>query len=186
MIPFDEQNELSMSESEVLFMGYTTKKFSYKGELLIQIKYPDLNPFLNLRSLFIDIDHTLVPHQIEKLKTHSKNQIRVKFLGVDNELNAHKLLFKQVYVLKTAVDLNIDTSEDLNHLVGYGVYDQTTKIGTIKNIIERPLQPLLEIAHDGFEFLIPLDTELILQEDQRNQKLTMKLPEGLIDLNNSN
>ncbi len=175
-----------MSRSEILFIGYTTKKFSYKGELLIKINHLDLNPFINLQSLFIDIDNTLVPYQIEKLKPHSKNQIRVKFLGIDNELNAQKLLFKKVCVFKNTVDLNIDTSEDLNHLIGYDIYNQTIKIGTIKNIIERPMQPLLEVANDGFEFLIPLDVGLILEENQKNQKLIMKLPKGLIDLNHSN
>lgn len=173
-----------MLKSEVLLVGYAIRKFSFKGEILIRIKHSDLEPFLDLDLLSVDIDNTLVPYQIEKIKTHSKNQIRVKFLGIDNEIDAQKLLHKQIFASKKSIDFPIDTSKDINRLIGYRVDDDTIAIGTIKNIIDRPIQPLLVVVDSDNEFLIPFNRELILQEDQKNQKLIMRLPKGLINLNN--
>ena len=66
-------------------------------------------------------------------------------------------------------------------LAGWTLGDaEGVKIGTITDYENIPGNPCLYVETKNGQVMIPLHEELILSIDEKNQTLTMEIPEGLI------
>ena len=67
----------------------------------------------------------------------------------------------------------------INYLV---IDDKFGEISKIKNIKENISQDLFVIDHKNSDVLIPIHDEFISKVDRDKKQITVKTPEGLIDL----
>ena len=152
------------------------------GELLISFRDIAPEDIDTQEPVFIYCDGLPVPFFITAFAQRGRNRALVKFADVNSFDDAEEICGQAVYV--NAEDYSdLDTSEegDFSMLAGWTLEDaEGVKIGTITDYENIPGNPCLYVETKNGQVMIPLHEELILSIDEKNQTLTMEIPEGLI------
>ena len=172
-----------MNESEFYYLGKITRKFSFKGELILFLDTDSPSLYYDLNMAYLKINGSFIPYFISKISKYKNNSVRIRFEDVHNEDMASELINKQVFLpLKSLPKL--DGNKFYYHEIkGYKVFDKTLgKIGVIYDINDQTSQHLFVIKKDNKEILIPLNDDFIIEVDRNNRIIKMNLPDGLIKL----
>ena len=172
-----------MNKADCFHLGYVAKLHGYKGEVSLFLDVTNPEDYVSLDALFIEINGHLTPFFISSFKLKNKGFAAVKFEGVDSEADARILLRKNLF-LPAQVLPKLSGIQFYDHeVVGFKVVDTTYgEVGILETVVDLPVNPLLQIMNGTKEVLVPL-TEGIVQQVDRTQKiLTIKAPEGLIEL----
>lgn len=172
-----------MNPDEFFQAGKVVKTSGSSGELIFVLESEIPKKGKKMEPVFILIKGNLVPFFIEKMDSRGKNQAVVKLLDVDNNEDALSLTGSAIYLLKSSKSKKRKSSAFDIDLEGYEVIDeQHGDIGKVLNILELPMQEVLEIEHNGKTILVPLVEEIIQAVDTRKKIIRISAPEGLIDL----
>ncbi|MGX1023467.1 ribosome maturation factor RimM [Flavobacterium sp. CS20] len=171
-----------MDKNEHFYLGTISRKFSFKGEVVLQIN-PELDNFPeHIKSVFVEFQQKRIPYFIEFTKPHKKNSIRLKFEDISTEQDADQLVKHDVYILKSEIELDDEFS--LKHLIGFTVYDENDeRIGKIINLNTSTPQAFFEIESNQRQILIPVNEDWIVEIDEGQKEIFFELPDGLLDLN---
>lgn len=178
-----------IKEDEITSVGKLLKTHALKGELNMLL---DIDPgYLEEGNpAVLDIDGIYVPFYAESIRTKGSFSFLVKFEGVDSEIEAKKLVNKNVYALRDRLKEymleNYDEEYALyDDLVGYTIEDIDS--GIIGKVVEIDTNTENELfiveTPEGNTVYIPLTEDFIEKMDEDNKTITMRLPEGLLDLN---
>jgi len=172
-----------MTKEECFYLGRIVSKFSFKGEVLIKLDTDEPESYLEMESVFVEYDNNLVPFFIERSSLQKSNLLRVKFEEVDSEEDAEDLMKCDLYLpLNLLPELNEDQFY-FHEIIGFTVEDVNYgTVGTLTGINDTTSQALFEIEKNGKQILIPMNDEFLLKVDKKNKTITVKTPEGLIDL----
>ena len=125
---------------------------------------------------------------VEQVVEMGQGRHLVYFDSVVNRTQAEKLEGHHCLVRRAMLPEGFDQQQGLG-LVGFNVADeQTGVVGVVVDILENPAHPLLEVrprlegAHQAESVFIPLVEEFIAEVDPKTNTLTMRLPDGLLEL----
>ncbi|MDE6547608.1 MAG: ribosome maturation factor RimM [Muribaculaceae bacterium] len=178
-----------ITEEEITSVGKLLKTHALKGELNMLL---DIDPgYLEEGNpAVLDIDGIYVPFYADSIRTKGSFSYLVKFDGIDSEFEAKKLVNKTVYALRDRLKEymleNYDEEYALyDDLVGYTIED--IDAGIIGKVVEIDTNTENELfiveTPDGNTVYIPLTEDFIEKMDEDNKTITMRLPDGLLDLN---
>lgn len=172
-----------MKKEECFNLGKITRLFGTKGELTLVLDVDDPNDYLNLKLFYADFDGELIPFFIEKLTIKNGTSVTIKLIDIDEPKAAGALVNRLLYLpLEQLPKLNEDQFY-YHEIIGYKIIDDVLgETGTIKDVLEFPMQEILQIDHNGKEILLPISDELISKVDRENKILYISAPEGLIEL----
>ena len=166
-------------KEEVYKIGRLGKAHGVKGEVSFMFD-DDVFDRVDADYLVLDVDGILVPFFIEEYRFRSDSTALVKFEDVDTQERARELTNCDVYFPLSLTD---DDSEALSLavLVGFSIVDAQTGavVGSIAYIDDSTANILFELS-DGR--LIPAADEFISQIDKDKRQISMRLPEGLLEL----
>jgi 16S rRNA processing protein RimM len=170
-----------MNKADCYHLGHIAKLHGFKGEVSLFLDVTNPLEYENLDKIFVDINGFLTPFFIKSLTLRPKSQATLKIDGINSDKEAQQILKRSVYL--PLVDLpHLSGKNFYDHeVVGFDLIDLTFgKVGVIQQIIDLPVNPLIQVDASGKEVLIPFVKDLI-QEVKRNEKqLIVKAPEGLI------
>ncbi len=163
-------------------IGYIQKTHGIKGEL--QVSWNDsltVNP-QDLESVFVEIDGIPIPFFISSLKQKNYENSIARFDEVDNLQSAEELVGHSLMLPANQIPENDDL--ELKDLVGYTVIDTANcTIGVISGYEEFNLNSIYYITTpNGSEAIIPATDDLIIEVDVEAKRLTMQIPEGLLNV----
>ena len=139
--------------------------------------------YFHLESIFVELNSIFVPLFIEKCKLHKSALLRIKFDQVSNELDADKLLKKDLYLPLSFLPKLEGKKFYYHEVVGFSLMEGEDCIGTIKRIQDQGLQALFELEkNDGNISLIPIHDDFILEVNRDLKIISVELPEGLLDI----
>tara|TARA_Y100001968_G_scaffold69776_1_gene60908 strand:- start:4055 stop:4579 length:525 start_codon:yes stop_codon:yes gene_type:complete len=172
-----------MNKNNFYYLGKITRKFSFKGELIIFLDADDPSDYHNLKKVFIRNENSYIPYFISKISKYKNNSIRVKFEDIIDEESATELINKEIF-------LPIDELPELSgkkfyyhEVIGYMIHDITAgEIGLIEYINDQTSQHLFVVNKNGKEILIPINDDFILNLDRTNKIINLKLPDGLLKI----
>ena len=172
-----------MNKADCFHLGYIAKLHGYKGGVSLFLDVTNPEDYRDLDAIFIDINNHLTPFFIEDMRMSTKGFAVVKLEGLDDEINARKLLRKSVYlpaqILPELSGVNFYDHE----VVGFKVIDEAHgDIGIMEQVIDLKVNPLLQIDKDGTEILVPLIDGIVKKVDREKKELHILAPAGLIDL----
>ena len=172
-----------MTKEECFYLGKIVSKFSFKGEVLIKLDTDDPESYTEMESVFVDYNDNLVPFFIEKSSLQRSSLLRVKFEDVDTEEDAEDILKCDTYLpLSLLPELEGDKFY-FHEIIGFTVKDtRLGEIGKITGVNDSSSQSLFEIEKDGKQILIPINDEFIQKVDKPAKTITVKTPEGLVEL----
>jgi 16S rRNA processing protein RimM len=166
-----------------ILLGTLAKPYGTKGSVLVRCV--DLTPddIKKRETVFLDIDGMLVPFFIEVFQERSRDMAILKLDGIDTESRAREFSGCQVYVRKDQVKRKKRVQESLPDLTGYRVQDlKQGYMGLAGKIIDIANNPLLEVHHEGRDFLVPFHDDIIREIDHNNLVIVIEAPEGLFEL----
>lgn len=172
-----------MQLAAYFYVGKISRKYSYKGELIISVDsdYPEI--IEETESVYITIGDNLVPFFMQRKSWQKKLQLRVKFEDVDSEPDANQLLNKKVYLPNSMLPESDGLDFYNNEIIGFKVKDkQFGLVGVVKDVNEKTPQTLLEVQDDSGIVFIPVNEVFIKEIDRKNQTIFVETPEGLLDL----
>ena len=130
--------------------------------------------------LILSIDDILVPFFIEEYRFKTDSNALMKFEGIDTQDRARELTGCEVYFPHELADSDEDTIS-WAAIVGFDITDADSSrtIGRIAAVDDSTINILFELE-DGR--LIPASEDLITAIDQQARTITMRLPDGLLNL----
>ena len=172
-----------MELKDCFYLGKITKKYSFKGELIISLDTDEPEIYKNLKSVFININGRLIPYFIEKSKSQKKSTLRVKFEDINSEEEALSIINKEVYLpLENLPELK-GKKFYYHEIIGYNVVDTNHgNIGLIIKVEDKTSQSIFVIKNNVKEILIPVNDNIIQMINRKNKTIHITAPNGLIDL----
>lgn len=173
-----------MKKADCFQLGHVAKLHGYKGE--VSLFFDTTNPeyYANLDAVFIDVNGNLTPFFIESIHLGDKSFAKVRLEGVNTEEAARRLLRKELYLPLTALP-KLEGNRFYDHeVVGYKVIDQMYgDVGLVLEVVDYKINPLLRVeGKNNKEVLLPLSADLVQNVDREKKELTVKAPEGLIEM----
>ena len=167
---------------DCFYIGKIVKKYGFKGEVVLKLDTDVPEAYQEMESLFLELSGTMVPFFIEK-SLFQGQFIRIKFEGVDTEVEADKILKKEAYLPMDCLPELEENQFYYHEIEGYKVIDtQKGDIGTIRSVNDNAAQALFEIDHGTTEIFIPVVDDFIEKVDKKNHILYVKTPDGLLDI----
>ena len=169
-----------MTRDNCLLLGTISKTHGVRGELILRIASPTFEPDENWESLFLQIDGILVPFFIASLYAPKAEEWIICFDDYENKDSAQQLVGLPVWILKEYLTKAREAFH-LEKLTGYTLINLSTgKHGLINDFLDIPGNPVFEVMLTSEKVLVPAQENLIEEIDEENQKLFMRLPEGIM------
>lgn len=175
-----------LKKEDFFKIGNIQKPHGIKGEVVLHFDREIADDFEGQDTVFIEIDGGLVPFFISTYRFQSLKSALVLFQLAQTQEEIKEIVGKPVF-LENKKQAEVESPE-MNYLdlSGFTLFDQNRNLtGIIKGLIENPDNPLLEIEQDTTEkkeILIPFQEDLIIDINESEKWLQMKLPEGLLEI----
>ena len=171
-----------MTKNDCFFFGKITKTHGLKGEVTIKLDVANPEDFKDLRYLLIEDRGNLIPYFIENQKING-DKMFVQLQDVKKVEQAVAFMGKAVFLPNEFMPELEDDDFYYKEIVGFKMVDALKgEIGEISDVLEYPTQAVIQVMKDGKEILIPIHDDIIQKVDKKAKILTVKAPEGLIDM----
>ena len=172
-----------MNENNYYYLGKITRKFSFKGELIIFLDTDTPSDYYGLKKIFLKVDNSFIPYFISKISKYKNNSVRVKFEDVKNESEAMELINYEIFLPMEELPKLEGKKFYYHEVIGFKVIDiNHGEIGEITHINDQTPQHLFVVKSSGKEILIPINDDFILDLDRINKIINLKIPEGLLKI----
>lgn len=168
-------------------IGFTKKAYGVKGELKMKIEEQYVEDFFKCKILFISIGGKKVPFFIEDVRIG--NAVIAKFEDINSPEDAIPITSKEVYLREKDIIPEAERVLEVKETLLFKKYEGFTIeeiekgiVGKIEEILEFPHQEMALVKYKGKDLLIPMNEQLIETVIEASKRLTMKLPDGLLDL----
>ena len=178
----------TMAEIKYVTIGRTRKAHSLTGELKVFIEERYLEDFMKNERIFLEIKGVKIPYFIANVR--GGGEMIMKLEEVDNRDTATLLQSREVMLREQDIlpdhlrEYEMPEEETLayGHLVGFLLTDETLgEIGTIDEVLEMPQQEMAFLKYKNREVLVPLNEQFISSVDDKNKRVMVDLPDGLLD-----
>ena len=167
---------------EYFKIGKLVASFGLKGELVLKHHFGKKTSLKGLEVLFLEQgDGNFMPYFLASSVIKNDAELFIKLEGIDTKETARKLTPKEAWV--SAADFKKYTAKSAPiSMLGFNLINELNDLGEIIEVIEQPHQLLCTILFNGKEALIPIHAESLEKIDQKNRKVFVKLPDGLLDI----
>ncbi len=163
-------------------IGKLAASHGLTGELILQHSLGKKTLLKDVEAIFIEQPKdNFIPHFIEKTSIKSDRETYIKIEGIDNKEVARKITPKDVWLQEADFNKHKAKAAPIA-LLGYELIDGNTNLGAIIEVNEMPHQILCTILYKGNEALIPLHEANLIKMDDKNRKVYVEIPEGLLEI----
>lgn len=172
-----------MNKESCFELGFIQKNHGFKGAFWIHLDVDFPEDYTKLESVFVEVNHNLVPFFFEKYQFTSDGRVLAKFEEIDSEEALQSLKGARLF-LPLDVLPKLQKDQFYYHEVkGYQVIDvQKGEIGMVTDFYEAGPQVLMAVDHQGVEVLVPVNDFLIKKINKPQQVLEVELPDGLLEV----
>ncbi|MBC7689853.1 MAG: 16S rRNA processing protein RimM [Aquabacterium sp.] len=168
--------------SQYFKIGKLAASFGLKGELVLQHSLGKKTILKGLETIFIEQGKdNLMPYFISTITIKNDAEVFIKLEGIDAKETARKLTPKEVWITEADFKKFAAKAAPIS-MLGFNLINEEEDLGEIIEVIEQPHQILCAILLDGKEALIPIHGESLDKIDQKNRKVYVTLPDGLLDI----
>ena len=168
--------------SQYFKIGKLAASFGLKGELVLQHSLGKKTALKGLETIFLEErKDNFMPWFITSTAIKNDGEVYIKLEGIDSKETARKLTPKEVWITEADFKKFAAKAAPIS-MLGFHLINEQEDLGEIIEVIEQPHQILCAILLDGKEALIPLHGESLDKIDEKNRKVFVTLPDGLLDI----
>ncbi len=173
-----------MNWNDLAYLGKLVKIHGVRGALIMRSQEEDLTKILfSGEPVFVDIDKKPVPFFLADISCIRKGEYVILFEDVHSPGEALYLKNRDIYCEKTQLKENGQNIFSPHDLVGFSAFLQPWSLkGTIKEFMDIQSNPVLLISLPEKEVWIPFREEFIEWFEPERQRISFRLPNGLVDL----
>ena len=156
-----------------------------RGELVAEDLSDEPTRFMRVRRVLVeDAARGRREMEVERAWRH-KGRLILKFRGIDSISEAEELRGCQVQLPEEEIGPLPAGEFFFRDLVGCQVVDAKSggSVGRVEDVLEPGGQLLLQVKAEGREILIPFVRSICVEIDPEQQRIRVRMPEGLEDLN---
>ena len=163
---------------EKIKIGQIVNAVGLKGEVKVYNYSDSQERYYDLQTVYLD-DKL---YEIEKVR-FQQHLVILKFKGVEDRNAAESLKGKYLNITEADLKELPEGTYYIRDLIGVLVVLESGEVlGTLTNVLQNFAQDLYEIDVNGKKVLLPAVNEFVLDVDLESRKVTVRLPEGLLDL----
>lgn len=169
-------------KEEIFLIGQITKTHGLKGELSFTTTSSILDE-VDVPFIVLEPEGLLVPFYLEHVRMKTDTTGLLKLERIDSEEQAREYVGLTIYLPNMFLDEMEDTEFETEYFVGFEIIEnQKGSIGRITAVDDSTANALFVVETESGEVLIPIADEFITEIDHDRKTISMKLPEGLLDL----
>lgn len=169
-----------MAATELVEIGYVVKTHGVKGHLKI-IFNENIKELSTGEALFFLVKGEKIPYFIGKIEYIKDAEAIVLLDEISSPEEAERLSKKPVWGKKELVEFEVE-DEDTFDLNDFIIMDEHMgEIGKVMNWYEMNEYILLETIYQGKEILIPFHDETVIDLNEEEKIIYMKVPDGLLE-----
>jgi 16S rRNA processing protein RimM len=163
-------------------IGKLAASFGLKGELVLKHSLGKKTTLNGLETIFIEEGKdNFMPYFLSSSSIKNDSELYIKLEGIESKETARKLTPKEVWIEASDFKKFASKSAPIS-MLGFHLVNDEEDLGEILEVIEQPHQLLCAISYNGKEALIPIHDVSLDKIDQRNRKVFVSLPDGLLDI----
>ena len=163
-------------------IGKLVASHGLKGEMVLAHSLGQKSPLKGLEIIFVEENkNTFLPYFVREAKVKNDNDTYVSFEGIDTREATRILLKREAWLNEKDFKKYAAGAAPIS-LLGFMIIDDGKEIGEVVEVIEQPHQILCKIMLGDKEALIPVHADSLEKMDQKNRKLFLEIPDGLLDL----
>jgi 16S rRNA processing protein RimM len=172
-----------MAGDPFYYLGKILKTYGNKGHLLVHLDVDDPEDYLDLKSVYLDLDGERIPFFIEEVELKHNHKAIFRFQDVFSIEEAEIYPGRKIFLPLEELPELEGNRFYYHEVTGYSMIDKKHGlIGTISGILDLPHQSLFQVVQGKHEILIPVVDEIIKQVDRENKTIFIEAPEGLIEI----
>ena len=173
-----------INEQDVIKIGKITKSRGIHDEVELLFT-DDAFDRGEAEYLVCKIDGILVPFFWEEYRFKNDTVAIFSFEGISDEASAQKIVGTEVFYPLSFFIERTSAPVSWSYFTGFRIVDEAAGyLGTVGSVDESSANVLFYIdREDGSELLIPFHPELLVDSSEAERKLVVRLPEGLLSLN---
>jgi 16S rRNA processing protein RimM len=155
------------------------------GEMTVRVASGDADRWTGLREVgFVSREGEEVrSFRVESSRAY-RDRLVLKLRSIDDSEAAERWRGYQVVAGAKEVPELPEGTFYRAHLIGLDVLEEGRRLGTVREVVETGAADLLQVeGDDGEELLIPMVQDMIQSIDERKGTVSVRLPEGLRELN---
>ena len=168
-------------DEELVKTGRLLKPHGIKGEI---VAVSDIDLFDNKTPfLVLEIEGIYVPFFIESLRSKGADYL-IKFERIDNEKAVKEMIGKKLFFPRRHLSSVYEEAVTWNSYIGYTVEEECIGVlGKLEAVDDSTLNVLLTVRSPQGELLIPAAEDFFRSIDDKQRRIVLTLPEGLLDIN---
>ncbi len=169
--------------TETYKIGRIGKTHGVKGEVTFHFT-DDVFDRVDADYVFVETEGIPVPFFFEEYRFRNEESAIVKFEGIDTADRAAELTGCDVYFPRELSDEE-DGELTWSEIVGFDIILDGSRqtMGTVTSVDLTTINTLFELrTPEGKSLLIPANDDFITDIDRDARCITMRLPEGLLDI----
>lgn len=168
--------------SQYFKIGKFAASHGLDGTLVLVHSLGQKTALKDLETVFLqESKDNFMPYFIESSSIKNNTEVYIKLEGTDTKETARKLTPKEVWITAEDFDRFASKSSPIS-MLGYHLIDGKNNLGEIIEVLEQPHQILCTILYNGNEALIPVHEGNLVKMDQKNKKVYVEVPEGLLEI----
>ncbi len=173
-----------LNKSDYIQAGILAKPHGISGETAIRLLPEAADWEFDPSFIFLDIDTGLVPFRVDEFRYKGSDILLVKLPLLSTEEQIRKYMEADVYFDPEEIKRPTPGFDNLSAFNGFLAKDiNHGQLGIIQTIQNISGNPLFIIEGKSGELMIPVAEEFIVNIDDNARIIELKLPDGLVDLN---
>lgn len=165
---------------ELVEIGYVIKTHGVKGHLRIAFN-ENIKELSVSEALYFLVKGVQIPFFIQEIEYFKDGDATIKLEEFSNKEEAEFYTKKKIFGPTDYLTYK-ETEEEIPYL-DYKVIDEMIgELGIVKGYHNMGDYELAEIDFNGRDLMIPLHDDIILEKDDQNKIIHVRLPDGLVDL----
>ncbi len=173
----------TIPKSDCQKIGFIRKTHGVQGELVLEFEPEFEASVADANRFFLEVDGLLVPFFVaaEGLRFKSDKTVLVQFDSIGSETQARRLAGNSVYLFHDEI-IEEEGENSTSQLLGYHLQNEYAReIGIITAVDNYSGNVVFTIGSGSGEILVPFNEELLLDLNDEDKIIRLKLPEGLLD-----
>lgn len=166
---------------EFLAVGKILNTHGVRGEMRVLPLTSDISRFDYLKVVWVEENGKLERYYVEKTRYH-KQYVLIKLYGIDTMDRAEQLKDCYLKVDRKNTRLLEEDEYFIADLIDCEVYENNTLLGKVTDVLQAGGNDCYVVNGNLYgEILLPAVRSVIREVDIENRKISVVLPEGLVD-----